>query len=135
MIKMETQEIIGQIVEKGVDFIKLKKDNKTIKINFRGKNEEIIKNIEVSESYKITYLDNIKDGFTYHNGKKVEPILIKQEATCINKVPPQFSSSEVVLTPTDKNAILITASNLFIETKLGDLESWILRVKRIREAM
>jgi len=76
---METKELIGQVIEKGKDFIKLKRDNKTIKINFRGKNEELIKNVEVSESYKVVYSDNEKDGFTYHNGKSVELAYIKQE--------------------------------------------------------
>jgi hypothetical protein len=76
---MEQQEIIGQVIEKGSDFIKVKRDNKTVKINFRGKYQDLIKNVEVSESYKVGFLDNTVGKFTYHNGNSVEPVITKEE--------------------------------------------------------
>ena len=71
MVK-ENKTIEGQIIEKTIDSIKIRSGDKYLWIKFFD--NELIRNIQTSEIYKVEYVDNIKNGKTYHNGKSVQLI-------------------------------------------------------------
>jgi len=125
------------------DIKRIRKDRKAVDLGFDSwyqSFKEISQDFKIGDSVRIVFNENKVDDKVFKNIKimtKIKPEPVK-EMIAYDFKPKQIMTKEALglnneLTPTDKNAILITATNIYLDKDNSDtLECCIERVKNIR---
>ena len=114
---IETKQIEGEIQNVRKDFKAIEISNEWF--NFFNPNKELVKGDKV----KIIYTEKKKEDKVFNNIKNVE--IIKEARV----IPVKAITLSDPLSSQDKNTIIITAKDLFINNPEYTLEEWIDRVK------
>ena len=112
----EIKQIIGQVIEKTNDSLKIKRDNKSIWIKFFD--SDLIKDVQTSETYEIEFQDNIKNNKTYHNGKSIKlaydtkPAYVEDDISADNQV--NSNKLNKVISDSTVNTLIMTVKEIYI---------------------